>query len=362
MNLGLLLPLGDSLKNFTAHGQDVRFVNYYLKHYCRYFKKVFLFSYEKETYSGLPKNCVLVCPKFKLHRYIYSFILPFIYSSQYRQCDVFRCFHPSATVPALIGKLFLGKKFVFNFNYSYQSLARIEGKGYLVPFFSLIELIAFSLADRVFVADEAMEKYVLKYVPKSKIILVRNGADTNLFIPSVKSINKTKIILSVGRFDPAKNYGQLIEAVSNIKPKVKLLLIGKGYLEKSLKDQAKKMNVSLDIIGMVPHDKLPQIYNSADVYVQCSLSEAPVKTLLEAMSCSLPCVGTDVPGIRDVISNNIDGLLVQLSVNGIKNGIEKVLKDSKLSKKLGENARSKIIAKYNLQGFLQLETRILLSL
>ncbi len=359
MNLGLLLSLGDSLKNFAKHGQDVRFVNYYLRHYCRHFEKVFLFSYERETYSGLPKNCLLVCPKFKLHRYIHGLILPFIHSQEYRQCDVFRCFHPSATIPALVGKLIFRKKFVFNFNYDYQALAKVEGKANLVPFLSLIESLAFRLADHVFVADEAMEKYVGKYVFTNKITLVRNGADADLFRPSIRPMNKTKIILSVGRLDPAKNYGQLIEAISKIKPRVKLLIVGRGNLEKTLKDMAKKLDVNLEIIETIPHDKLPEIYNSADIYVQCSISEAPVKTLLEAMSCGRPCVGTKVPGIRDVISDGSDGLLVNLSVQGIKSGIETFLSDPKLAIRLGKNARKKIINKYSLQKFLQLETKVL---
>lgn len=362
MNLGLLLPLGDSLKKFATHGQDVRFVQYYLKYYCQHFEKVLLFSYEDESYSDLPKNCFLVCPKSKLHRYVYGLILPFVHSREYRQCDVFRCFHPSATVPALVGKLFFGKKFVFNFNYDYQALAKIEGKSYLIPFLMFVELLVFKYADNVFVSDETMQKYVGKYVSADRITLVRNGADSTLFKPMARKANRTKIILSVGRLDPAKNYGQLIEAISKVEPKPKLILVGRGYLKKTLRDQAKKLAVNLEIIDMIPHDRLASIYNRADVYVQCSLREAPVKTLLEAMSCGRPCVGTNVPGIRNVINSGKNGLLVKLSVLDIKKGIETILANSRLAFRLGKDARRTIINKYNLQTFLQLETQILLSL
>lgn len=362
MNLGLLLPLGDSLKNFAKHGQDVRFVNYYLNYYCRHFKKVFVFSYENETYFGLPKNCVLICPSQNIHRYLYGLLLPIVQKKAFEECDVFRCFHPSATIPALVGKLIYEKKFIFNFNYDYQALAKVEGKGKLVLFLKLIEWLAFRFSDHVFVADEEMGNYAGKFVSDDKMTLVRNGADTTLFKPDIKKRKNTRIVFTVGRLDPAKNYGQLIEAISKIKPKVKLLIVGRGYLEKILKQKAAKLGVGLDIINMVPHDKLPAFYNSAAVYVQCSLREAPVKTLLEAMSCGRPCVGTDVPGIRDVISNGQDGVLTKLSVSGIKNGIESILNDSEFATRLGKNARQKIIKKYSLQKFLQLETEILLSI
>lgn len=362
MNLGLLLTLGDSLKGYSEHGQDVRFVKYHLDYYCQKFDKVFLFSYVNESYPGLPKNCVLVTPHTNFHRYAYSLLLPFLKQKEYRACDVFRCFHPSAAVPALVGKLFFGKKFVFNFNYDYQALAKVEGKSYLIPFLKLVEFLAFRYADNIFVSDEVMQKYVGKYVPTDKITLVRNGADSTLFKPIARKANKTKTILSVGRLDPAKNYGQLIEAVSKVEPKPKLVLVGRGYLKKTLKDQAEKLAVNLEIIDMIPHGKLASIYNRADVYVQCSLREAPVKTLLEAMSCGRPCVGTDVPGIKDVISAGKDGLLVKLSVQGIKEGIETILTNHELTAKLGKNARQKIISKYSLQKFLQLETQVLSSL
>jgi len=362
MNLGLLLPLGDSLKSFAAHGQDVRFVNYYLKCYCEHFDKVYLFSYEKEAYLNLPKNCTLVCPDGKPNRFLYGLGLPLLQSKQYRRCDMFRCFHPSAIVPALVGKLFFRKKFVFNFNYDYQSLAKVEGKGGLIPLLKVIEALGFRFADKVFVADEAMQRYVNKPVKSTKITLIRNGADTTLFKPISKRLGNSKLILSVGRLDPAKNYEQLIEAVSTIKPKVSLLLVGKGYLKAELQSLAKKLRVKLKIIDMVPHDKLPAVYNSADVYVQCSLREAPVKTLLEAMSCGRPCVGTNVPGIRDVIADMKDGLLVNLSVSGIKKGIETLLTDPGLALRLGKIGRQKIINKYSLQRYLELEVKVLKSI
>ena len=361
MILGVLLPLGESLTNMASSGQDVRFVNYYLNHYCQKFDQVYLFSYKNERYSRLPKNCILVTPRLLIHRYFYGLLLPFIKLKQYKRCDVFRCFHPSATVPAVIGKLLFKKKFIFNYNYDYLKWARLERKSYLIPCLFLQQWFAFKLCDGAFVADEKMEKYAKRFVGSEKITLIRNGVDTSLF-RFKKQRHKGKIILSVGRLEPQKNYSQLIKAVSGLKIKTRLIIVGHGNLRQKLIDMATQRHVDLKIIDMVPHDHLPQIYQSADVYVQPSLMEAPVKTLLEAMSSGLPCVATDVPGIRDVVQNGRDGLLAKLDVYDLKIKIEKLLSNRSLANRLGTAARKKVIEKYNLNKFLELETEILKSI
>lgn len=359
MNLGILLPLGSSLEDMRRHGQDVRFVHQYLRYYSSKFDKIYLFSYKKEAYSGLPSNCKLVCPKKKIHRYLYGLVLPFLNSNEYRDCDVFRCFHPSATVPAIAGKLFWGKKFVFNYNYDYSAWARVEGKAFLEPFIKLLAWIAFKSCNHVFVADEKMAAYVGKLLSKKNITIVRNGADVNLFKPREKKPSKIKVVLSVGRLEPQKNYLQLIEAIAFLKSRPKLIIVGKGSLKSTIEAEAKKRKVELKIIPVVPNDQLPSIYNQADIYVQPSLMEAPVKTLLEAMSCGLACVATNVPGIKDVIIDGENGLLAELTAKDIAQKIGKLLSDIKLTRKLGKNARDLILEKYNLEKMLNIEYGIL---
>ena len=364
MNLGILLPLGESLADMARHGQDVRFVKYYLNHYCKNFTDVYIFSYSEESYPNLPSNCHLICPSGPLHRYLYGVLLPFLHQEEFAKCDVFRCFHPSSAVPAMIAKTFYGKRFIFNYNYNYSSWAKVEKKEMLVPFLKLSEWLAFKLCGHVFVADEQMQSHAYKFISKKKVTIVRNAVDVAAFRPrsKVKKKNK-KIVLSVGRLETQKNYSQLIDAVSLLTFKnTKLLLVGKGTLRDKLIHQANEKKVDLEIIDVVPNNRLPQIYNLADVYVQPSLMEAPVKTLLEAMSCARPCVATNVVGIRDVISDGNDGLLAQLDSRDLKDKIDSLLTDKNLAKKIGSLARKKIVAKYNLLDMLNLEVQVLKSL
>ena len=346
------------------HGQDVRFVKYYLQQYCRNFERVFVFSYKNEKYDGLPDNCELVCPKRRIHRYLYGMLAPFLHQEQFRKCDVFRCFHPTSVISAMVARIILNKKFIFNYNYDYGLWAIIEKKAMLLPLIKLLEWLAFKFCDRVFVADEEMEKYAGKFIRNDKIVLVRNGVDTIAFCPRSNSKQTDrKVVLSVGRLESQKNYLQLVEAISLLKSrKVKLIIVGKGSLKEKLVQRASEVGVGLKIIGVIPNDKLPETYNIADVYTQPSLAEAPVKTLLEAMSCGLPCVATNVLGIKHVIKDGENGLLAKLEALDLANKIDLLLTNKPLANRLGARARSTVLLKYDLKKFLHLETEILKSI
>ena len=145
-------------------------------------------------------------------------------------------------------------------------------------------------------------------------------------------------------------------------PKPHLIIIGRGALKETLVRQAGRLAVDMTIIDVVPHLELPKYYQSADVYVQPSLAEAPVKTLLEAMSCQCACVGTRVPGISGVLEDGKNGLLASLETKDLQKKIQQVLNNPKTAKKLGEQARVTIINRFNIKKMINKEISILKSI
>lgn len=359
MNLGILLPLGGSLTDMRFHGQEERFLKYYLGKYCRKFTEVKLFSYSDEKSKNLPDNCEFLVNNKNLHRYLFAIAIPFLFRKQIRECDVFRCFHLNGIVPALLIKLLYQKKIVFNFNYDYKKWAVIENKSYLLPFFWILEPLAFKFADHIFVADELMMQYATKFTARNKITIIRNGVDTKVFCPA-KYIKKPKLIIfSVGRLETQKNYEMLVKAVAGLRQKVTLLIVGRGSLKEKLKERAKQLGVDLKIVDVIAHLSLPVYYQQADIYVQPSLAEAPVKTLIEAMSCAVACVGTQVVGTSDLIKDGQNGLLAKLDSDSLREKMQQLLDDRLLAKKLGQKARETILMKYDLEEMVEKEIKAL---
>ena len=113
----------------------------------------------------------------------------------------------------------------------------------------------------------------------------------------------------MGRLEPEKNLFNLIEALSPTN--LTLDIYGSGELQEPLQRKAKKLNVPINFMGVVPNQELPDFLNRYRYYILPSLHEGMPKSLLEAMACGLICIGTDVNGINEVIEDNVNGLLAQ---------------------------------------------------
>ena len=89
------------------------------------------------------------------------------------------------------------------------------------------------------------------------------------------------------------------------------------------------------------------LINSADVCVHPSIREAFGLAVAEEMACARPVVAFDVDAMHEIIDDGVNGLLVQPNdQNSLTGSILKLLGDSQLSKRLGDAARAKVVAKF----------------
>ncbi len=358
MKIAIFLALGDSLTNMAKSGQDVRFKKFYLKKFSQEFEKVYVFSYSKEKVSGIPKNVILIPNKLKLHRYFYGLFLPFINRKQVQEANVIRAYHLSGTVPAIISKIFFGKKFIFNFAYDYQTFAKIENKQSQYLLFKFLQPLAIYFAHKIFAAN----KNILKLLPLDKTVYLPNGVDTSIFKPrSKKPKHKAPVILSVGRLEEQKNYENLILALKGTKAKLKI--IGNGSLESNLINLANKYKVNLEIIHKVPNTRMSKIYNNATLFVLLSKIEGSPKVLMEAMACGLPVIGTRVEGIEELIINGKTGILIDKPTpENVNKTIKKAINNHEFRKKLASNAIIFTRKHFNLSILLKEEIKYLKNL
>ena len=372
MNLGLLLPIGSSFKDQKKVGQDKRFINYYLSKYNKIFDKVYIFSYDKEK-QNLPKNCFLLDNKYSIHRFLYCFLIPFIYRQIIKQIDIFRVTQMTGTIPAIIIKFLYGKPFIFTYGYDYKAFSKLEGQNIRLFLTSILEYISFYFAKAVIVTNQSMQNYLSNKYPKSKLIYLPNGVDVTQFKPlnahkslftnrpaSLTEKQSSITILYVGRLERQKNIYSLIKALSlwRKRYKIRLIMIGDGSLKNGILKAVKKFKLSYTIKSHIPFDQMPVIYQNADIFILPSLLEGQPKALLEAMACGLPCIATDLPGIKEFI-NNKELLIVKNDYLNLSKAIELLINNPTLRIKLGINARDKICKDYNIEQLLKKEISIL---
>lgn len=132
-------------------------------------------------------------------------------------------------------------------------------------------------------------------------------------------------IIAVGRLEPEKGHKILIEAFLRLKlTDTQLHIVGDGRQAKKLKQ--KYVSESIIFHGPVTErQSLVNLLCSADLFVLPSLTEGMPRALLEAMACGLPCIGSEVGGVPEVLENDflakpgsvteLSKLIHQLSVN-----------------------------------------------
>ena len=121
--------------------------------------------------------------------------------------------------------------------------------------------------------------------------------------------------------------------------------------------QAQELKLDLTIIDALSYEKIPHFLNSADIFIMASHHEGSPKALLEAMSCGLPCVVNDQDYSRFIISSGQDGLLT----TDFQAGLQRLINQPVLAKKLGLQARQTILNRFNNKQIIQQEIKLLKS-
>ncbi len=362
MNLGLFFAIGESFKEFKKYGQDQLIIRQNLKSYSRSFNKVYVFTYKNENYH-LFENNVLVANKSRLHRYIYSILLPIYHVHEIKNCDVLRGYQITGGLPCLIAKLFFNKPFVVNYGYDYEKFAEIEGKKLQSILYKVVSPIILKLADAIIVTTPKLALKIKSICP-NKTYVIPNSVDIKMFSPSQKKKNnhhKLKIIF-IGRLESQKNLINLLEAITMIKTDLSILFIGRGSQKEILKKIAKEKNITLSIIDSIPHNRIPSYLRSADVFILPSLKEGHPKVLLEAMAVGLPCIASNVEGNKEIIIDGKNGILSGTEAGELKKSIEKLIINTNLRTRLSKSARAYIIENYNSSVWLQKENNLLKEL
>lgn len=163
------------------------------------------------------------------------------------------------------------------------------------------------------------------------------------FVKQYRIPRNKKIILYVGRVGFEKRLGTLLDAVKRLKTKkFQLVVVGSGPQLENYKHHADMLGLqSVIFTGFVEDRLLPAAYSVADVFVSPSDSETFGLTFIEAMATGLPVIGVNKLGPKELIKNGKNGFLVKAGDSrDMARKIEKLLSDSRLRKKMGEEAKN----------------------
>lgn len=360
MTLGVFLSLGESLAGLRRTGQDARFIKEYLRRYAERFDRVLVFSYADER-ADLPAGVELVPNRFRVHRFIYAFLLPFLAWRQVRRCDVIRVMQTPGAIPARLTAWMHRRPYVVTYGYEYERLARYEGKP--LRAWLLARLIGPLLrgAARVIVTSAA-RLADLQARGITSVILIPNGVNLEQFAPAPKPPVRPTL-LYVGRLGREKNLDLLLEAVaeSSFRTSVLVRFVGSGPERNALQARAAGCGVALEILPPRPHHELPALYQSATVFALLSVSEGHPKVLLEAFASGLPCLVSPAVALAAGVRDGVHALTVEPTAGLVRSALERLLGDPALRLHLGVAARALAARDFDLRSTLKRELDLLTS-
>ena len=162
--------------------------------------------------------------------------------------------------------------------------------------------------------------------------LARSQARERIGVPQ-----DAKLILSVGRLAPLKQFDLLIDIFAQLSPKFEklhLFILGGGD-QGTLQRQTRALGVESQVSFAFSND-VSLYYSAADVYISASLTESFGLANLEALAYGLPCVCSQVGGVPEVVKEA--ALLVHPSREGLMVGLQAVLADPLLAQSLSDRA------------------------
>ncbi len=237
--------------------------------------------------------------------------------------------------------------------------AYLAAWGLRIPFVRTIHSIAVKDADGV---DYYINKLLFpkKVVPVSLTEAIRdtvvdfyhisakhspiifNGVDLSRCIPKQDfTLSSPPSIIHIGRFQNAKNHETIVNAVAILNRKgirVNVRLYGEGELVEPIRTQINEMGLTeqIELCGITNH-VFPLLHDS-DMFILPSKNEGCPITIIEAMGTGLPTIASRVGGVPDMITDGVDGLLIEPNAQSLADAIEKLINDDALRKSLGEEA------------------------
>ncbi len=186
--------------------------------------------------------------------------------------------------------------------------------------------------------------------------VIPNAVDANRFHPSNEPGNirkklgigeDEKMVLYVGRIVYHKGLEHLVESAAYLDEDVKYVIGGTGDFIPELDEIVKRYQLQDRVIfpGRIPNQELPKYYAAADVFVLPSVSrlEAFGIVALEAMASATPVVVSDIPGVREVITEGEHGLLSEpLNPANLAGKIRTILRNPDTAKRMGEKGRIRV--------------------
>lgn len=202
---------------------------------------------------------------------------------------------------------------------------------------------------KVYVPSESAKEKLLSKSVHDQIEIWARGVNHNVYTPQNRTqefrttlgITEKNILLYVGRIAPEKNIQVVLDTFhalpEQIKQETHLLIVGDGPLLPTLR---KNVHPKITFAGFRKGQELANIYASADLFLFPSSTETFGNVVLEAMASGLPVIGSNVGGVKHLITHGLNGFVCDPNDNKqLVSHVSTLLRNKSTREKFSQEAR-----------------------
>jgi L-malate glycosyltransferase len=232
---------------------------------------------------------------------------------------------------------------------------------------SLKEAIRFGIeqSDSVTAVSNALVQQTYDLIrPNKNIQTIYNFIDERVYrkvesssLKKEYGINEQeKVFIHVSNFRVVKRVPDVVQVFYNIQQKIpaKLLLVGDGPEMTVVCQLVEKLGLQKHVLFLGKQDNLEELYSISDVMLLLSEKESFGLVALEAMACGVPCIGTNIGGIPEVITDGENGFICEVgNIHQITERSLQLVTDEDLHKTFSEQAVRTVYDKFHSEKIVQ---------
>lgn len=214
-------------------------------------------------------------------------------------------------------------------------------------------------ARMIFQNPDDQQRFIgMGVIPADKTILIRgSGVDTTVFSPQPEP-SGLPVILFAGRLMWQKGIGEFVRAAEHFKGQARFIIA--GYAEPTSPSavpaeqlQAWEQAGLVELLGN--RSDMPEVFAMSHIVcLPSTYGEGVPKVLIEAASCARPIVTTDIPGCREIVRHNKNGLLIPPGdTQALIKSLQMLLQDADLRQNLGTCGRQIVEQEFSLEHVVQ---------
>lgn len=363
MTLLLILSFGGSLRRWRDAGILSREIELYVEYLRRgLFERVVIYSYgsaDEEVLgdAGLPLDLVekfeIIGPARPLRnlpaRLAHS-LDPRALRRAVKGAAMCKTNQISGSWTAMLVRV-LGVPLFVRCGYILSRRHFLNGKYLAGAVSAMLEGLVFNAARLISVTTQDAAARVEKFqvLRPGRLFVAPTYVNTELFRAQAAAKPANDVLVYVGRLEPQKNLGSLIEACAITGSA--LQIIGSGSLRADLEAKARNLGVATEFVSSLQNTEIAALYGTRRYFVLPSLQEGLPKALIEAMSSEMICIGTAIPGTADLLREGETGYLAEgTDPQAIAVAIKRAQQDPR-NLEVAAAARRHVLEHHSLPGY-----------